>query len=145
GIGGEIALRVGCRARALTQHVEGIAQRRLHAGALERFLDRLSEHEMRAQEPHRLPRGGAHGGNAKAVDATFWNRIRGRAGMGEGGRRGSRGEADRGGALDLTGWEDKWRVASLSSISRSGVAASGTRSSASASTRRASPSLVDSE
>ncbi len=90
GIGGEIALRVGCRARALTQHVEGIAQRRLRAGALERFLDRLSEHEMRAQEPHPLPRGGAHGGNTEAFDETLENRIRGLAGMDDAG-----GDAER--------------------------------------------------
>ena len=48
-------------------------------------------------------------------------------------------------AFDLTLWDDQSPVASLSSISRSAVAASGTRRSASASTMRASPSLVDSE
>jgi hypothetical protein len=54
-------------------------------------------------------------------------------------------EAETSSALDLTWCEDQSPVASLSSISRSAVAASGTRSSASANTMRASPSLVDSE
>ena len=54
-------------------------------------------------------------------------------------------EADTSSALDFTSWVDQSPVASLSSISRSAVAASGTRSSASASTISASPSLVDSE
>ena len=48
-------------------------------------------------------------------------------------------------ALDRTSWDDQSPVASLSSISRSAVTASGTRSSASASTISASPSLVDKE
>ncbi len=54
-------------------------------------------------------------------------------------------EAETMSALDLTLWDDQSPVASLSSISRSAVAASGTRSSASASTISASPSLVESE
>ena len=54
-------------------------------------------------------------------------------------------EAETKSAFDLTLWDDQSPVASLSSISRSAVAASGTRSRASASTMRASPSLVDSE
>ncbi len=48
-------------------------------------------------------------------------------------------------ALERTSWEDQSPVASLSSIRRSAVAASGTRSRASASTMRARPSLVDNE
>ena len=51
-------------------------------------------------------------------------------------------EAETKSALDLTSWDDQSPVASLSSIRRSAVAASGTRSSASASTMSASPSLV---
>jgi hypothetical protein len=54
-------------------------------------------------------------------------------------------EAETTRAFDLTPWEDQSPDASLSSISRSAVVASGTRSSASASTMRASPSLVDKE
>ena len=54
-------------------------------------------------------------------------------------------EAETKSALDLTWCDDHSPVASLSSISRSAVAASGTRSSASANTMRASPSLVESE
>ena len=54
-------------------------------------------------------------------------------------------EAETRNAFDFTSCDDQSPVASLSSISRSAVAASGTRSSASASTMRASPSLVDSE
>ena len=48
-------------------------------------------------------------------------------------------------AFDLISWDDHSLVASLSSINRSAVGASGTRSSASARTMRASPSLVDKE
>ena len=101
---------------------------------------------MRGQKPHRLARGGAHGGKAEALDQAFQDRVRGLAGMDDAG-----GDAERPGrgrnesALDLTWWDDQSPVASLSSISRSAVAASGTRSSASASTMSASPSLVESE
>ena len=54
-------------------------------------------------------------------------------------------EAETSNALDLPLWCDQSPAASLSSISRSAVAASGTRSSASASTISARPSLVESE
>ena len=54
-------------------------------------------------------------------------------------------EADTSSAFDLGSWDDQSPVASLSSIRRSAVAASGTRSSASASTISARPSLVDNE
>src|ERR1700730_645838 len=47
-------------------------------------------------------------------------------------------------ALDLVSWWTKSPCPSLSSMKRSAVAASGTRSSASASTISARPSLVDS-
>ncbi len=54
-------------------------------------------------------------------------------------------DADTSSAPDLVSWCDQSAAASLSSISRSAVAASGTRSSASAKTMRARPSLVESE
>ena len=54
-------------------------------------------------------------------------------------------EAETKSAFDLTSCDDQSPVASLSSIRRSAVAASGTRSSASASTMSARPSLVDKE
>ena len=54
-------------------------------------------------------------------------------------------DADTSSAFDLTSWDDQSPVASLSSIRRSAVAASGTRNSASANTMSASPSLVDKE
>ena len=54
-------------------------------------------------------------------------------------------DADTRNAFDRTLWDDQSPVASLSSISRSAVAASGTRSNASANTMSASPSLVESE
>ena len=61
GIGGAIALGVGLGARRLAQHVVGIGE----AVALGlprdagRFLDVASEHELRAQDLHRLHHGGA--------------------------------------------------------------------------------------
>ena len=54
-------------------------------------------------------------------------------------------EAETSSAFDLTSWWVQSPAESLSSISRSAVAASGTRSSASASTIRARPSWVESE
>ncbi len=54
-------------------------------------------------------------------------------------------EAETRSAVDMTSLSSQWPAASLSSISRSAVAASGTRSSASASTISARPSLVESE
>ena len=54
-------------------------------------------------------------------------------------------EAETSSVLDFSSEDDQSPVASLSSISRSAVAASGTRSSASASTIKAKPSLVESE
>ena len=56
----EVALRVGLRARALAKHVVGVAEFAVRGGAAERFFDALSEHEMRAEQPHRLSRRGAH-------------------------------------------------------------------------------------
>ena len=54
-------------------------------------------------------------------------------------------EAETSSAVDFTSWRVQSPAESLSSISRSAVAESGTRSSASASTIRARPSLVESE
>src|SRR5215472_975591 len=54
-------------------------------------------------------------------------------------------EAETRSAVDLTSPSSQRPAASLSSISRSAVAASGTRNSASASTIKARPSLVESE
>ena len=54
-------------------------------------------------------------------------------------------EAETRSAVDFTSPSRQRPAASLSSISRSAVAASGTRNSASASTMSASPSLVESE
>ena len=54
-------------------------------------------------------------------------------------------EAETRSVCDLSSEDDQSPAASLSSIRRSAVAASGTRSSASASTIRAKPSGVDSE
>ena len=81
GVGGEIALGVGSRARALSQHVEGIAHRALRPGALERVLDRLSEHEVRGEEPHRLARGCPHCRKAETLEETLQNRVRGLPGV----------------------------------------------------------------
>ena len=57
----------------------------MSAGASERLLDRLSEHEMGCEQPHRLPRGRAHGGNAESFDQAFQNGVRGLAGMDDAG------------------------------------------------------------
>src|SRR5262245_21753161 len=45
----EIAPGIRSRARTLAQHVKGVSHCPLAAGALERVLDRLSQHEMRGQ------------------------------------------------------------------------------------------------
>ena len=142
GIGGEIALRVGCRARALTQHVEGIAQRaRWSASSIVcpstkceprsripcRVAARTAGIPRRLMRLSRIESGVSPGWMMRAVTPSV------------------QAEAETSSALDLTWCEDQSPVASLSSISRSAVAASGTRSNASANTMRASPSLVDSE
>ncbi len=59
GVGREVALGVRAAARALAQHIEGIAPaaRVIREGARERFVDRFAEHEMTAHQLHRLPRG----------------------------------------------------------------------------------------
>ncbi len=69
GIGLGVALGVVLRARALAEHVEGIAEQAAlsGAGAVQRLADGLAEHEMAAEHPHRLPRGGADGGHADAL------------------------------------------------------------------------------
>src|SRR6478735_7614722 len=74
-------------ARARADGIDGmgvggeIAHRALRPGALERVLDRLSEHEVRGQEPHRLARGCPHRGKAETFEETLQNRVRGLPGM----------------------------------------------------------------
>ena len=146
GVGLEIARGVGGGARALAQHVEGIAELAVRAGARQRLLDGLAQHEMRAEQPHRLPGRDPHRRQAEPLHEAVDDAVRGLARMDH-----PRGDAERPGrGRDQEARRslppcDQSPAASLSSISRSAVAASGTRSSASASTISARPSLVESE
>ena len=67
-VGMKIFLGVGRGARAFAQHVERVAEIGMAASARQRLLDGLAEHEMRADEPHGLPRRRAHGRQAEAAD-----------------------------------------------------------------------------
>ncbi len=90
GIGVEIFVGVGRGARALAEHVERIAELGVAAGAMQRLVDGLPEHEMRAEEPHRLPRRRAHRGQAEPPHDAVENRLRRLAGMNDAG-----GDAER--------------------------------------------------
>ena len=80
-IGIEIARRIIGGARAFAEHVERIARcaRRCRLGASpgQRGFDRLAEHEMAAHQPHRLPRGGAHGRHAQPLGEPPDRALRG--------------------------------------------------------------------
>ena len=69
GIGGEVAVGIGLRARALAQHVEGVAIElaRAGAGTLQRLLDGLAKDEVIAHHAHGLTCRGAHGRDAQAL------------------------------------------------------------------------------
>ncbi len=69
-IGGQIARRILRGAGAFAQHVEGVAPAR-RPGAAQRLLDGLPEHEMGAQEPHRLAGRGAHHRQAEPPDEAL--------------------------------------------------------------------------
>ena len=73
GIGAPVASGVVPGARALSQHVEGVAValRLVLRSAGQRVLDRLAEDEMVAQEAHRLPRRGAHRRHAEPADEAL--------------------------------------------------------------------------
>ena len=92
GIGGEVALARPSRARALAQHVEGIAVKPAlaGAGALERLPDRLAENEMIAEHPHRLARRGADGRHAETLGELAEDAFRRLAGLDD-----ARGNAER--------------------------------------------------
>ncbi|MGY4348627.1 hypothetical protein ACVWXM_005094 [Bradyrhizobium sp. GM7.3] len=69
GIGVEISPCVGGGAGAFAEHVEGIALPLAGArpGPLQGLRDGLPQHEMISHQPHRLARGGAHGGCAQPL------------------------------------------------------------------------------
>ena len=90
GIGVEIFLGVGRGARALAQHVERIAEFAMRARPVERLLDGLAEHEMRAEEPHRLPRRRPHRRQAEPLCDAVEDRLRRLARMDDAG-----GDAER--------------------------------------------------
>ena len=72
----EIAFGVGGRTGALAQHVEGIEGCAAGRGARQRLLDRLPEHEMRAEQPHGLAGGGAHRRQAESLDQRLDDAVR---------------------------------------------------------------------
>ena len=53
----------------------------MRAGTRERILDGLSKDEMRAQEPHGLPRSRAHRGKPQPLEQAFQDRVGCLAGM----------------------------------------------------------------
>ena len=73
----EIAIRIGCGARPLPQHVERVAQLRVATRPLKRFLDGLPKHEMRAKKPHGLARGCPHCGHSKTLEQGIEDVVRG--------------------------------------------------------------------
>src|SRR6188472_1805672 len=75
-IGDKIALRIALRARTFAEHVKGIAQLPVRCGAVERFVDGLSEDEMGAQEPHRLARRCAQRRKPQPLEQTLQNSFR---------------------------------------------------------------------
>ena len=100
---------------------------------------------MRAEQPHRLARGGAHRRQAEPLDQRLDDALRRLARMDDAAVRPSvQAEADTSSAVERASCCAQSPPLSLSSISRSAVSASGTRSSASASTISARPSLVES-
>ena len=146
GVGREIFLRIRCRASALAEHVEGVAKRAMRAGASERFLDGLPEHEVRADQPHGLADRRAQGRQPHAADNGVEDCLRRLARMDDARSDAERPrDAETRSAVDLSSPSSQRPAASLSSIRRSAVAASGTRSNASASIISARPSLVESE
>ena len=89
-IGVEIARGVVRGARALPQHVEGITRRAIVRGPRERLGDVASEHEMRAQQPHRLAGRGAHRRQAEPADQARDDPLRGLMGLDDAGRQAER-------------------------------------------------------
>ena len=73
----EIACGVGRGARALPEHVERVTELAVRAGARQRFLDGLPEHEMRAEQLHRLARRQSHRRHTKPFHHTLDNILRG--------------------------------------------------------------------
>jgi len=75
-IGGEIFFRGGGGAGTLAEHIEGIAEFGVAAAARQRFRNGLAEHEMRADEPHRLSRRRAQRRQAEPLDDRIEDRLR---------------------------------------------------------------------
>ncbi len=75
GIGVKIFFGIGAGARGLAEHIERIAEVRMTAGAVDRVGDVLSDDEMRAEEPHRLPRRRAHRRQAEAAHQIVKNGL----------------------------------------------------------------------
>ncbi len=75
-IGVEIFLGVGRVARAFAEHVERIPEIGVAAGARQSFVDGLAQHEMRADQPHRLTRRGAQRRQANPPGDVVEDRVR---------------------------------------------------------------------
>ncbi len=76
----------------------------MRAGARQRFLDGLPEHEMRAEQPHRLAGGGAHRRQAEPLHQRLDDALRRLAGMDDAGRdaeRPGRGRHQQGGRAGI--------------------------------------------
>ena len=78
GIGLEVTLRILLGARALAQHVIGIAiaLRFLGPGAFQSLLDGFSKHELMTEQAHCLAGCHAHGRHAHALDEARQDRLR---------------------------------------------------------------------
>jgi hypothetical protein len=78
GIGVEVVRRVGGRACALAEHVEGIAVEAAARGAcpLQRLLDGLAEDEMTPEDAHGLARRRAHRRQAEPLGELAENPFR---------------------------------------------------------------------
>ena len=76
GVGIEIALGIVGRARAFAQHVEGVQIFVMRTRARQRLLDGPTQHEMRAEQPHGLARGGSHRRQAEPLDERLNDSLR---------------------------------------------------------------------
>jgi hypothetical protein len=75
-VGVEIFVRVVGAAGAFAQHVVRVAKFAMTAGARQRFFDALTEHKVRADQPHGLADGGAQSRQPETPDDGIEDGLR---------------------------------------------------------------------